>query len=113
MDRRGSRADGVHLPVGARDGTIVAPRCPPVPAHVRRLVPVASATESTAPGEFMTSDIKDCLPPVRDPRKPNLALPRGSIDTHVHVFEQDYPLSPDRRYNPPFSTLRDLQHLAA
>ena len=61
----------------------------------------------------MTGDIRDCLPPVRTPRKPNIVLPRGSIDTHVHVFEPGYPLSPSRGYNPPDSTLADLEHLHA
>ena len=40
-------------------------------------------------------------------------LPKGSIDTHVHVFEPGYALSPGRGYNPPFSTLADLTHLHA
>jgi predicted TIM-barrel fold metal-dependent hydrolase len=62
----------------------------------------------------MTDDIKDCLPPVRTPRRPNIALPAGSIDTHVHVFEQArYKMSPARGYNPPDSTLADLKHLHA
>jgi predicted TIM-barrel fold metal-dependent hydrolase len=62
----------------------------------------------------MTDDIKDCLPPVRTPRRPNIALPAGSIDTHVHVFEQTrYKMSPARGYNPPDSTLADLKHLHA
>jgi predicted TIM-barrel fold metal-dependent hydrolase len=61
----------------------------------------------------MTSEIKDCLPPVRTPRKPDVMLPKGSIDTHVHVFEPGYPLSPARGYNPPYSTLADLKHLHA
>jgi 2-pyrone-4,6-dicarboxylate lactonase len=61
----------------------------------------------------MTSTIKDCLPPDRNPRKPKVVLPRGSIDTHVHVFEPGYPLSPGRGYNPPDSTLADLKHLHA
>jgi predicted TIM-barrel fold metal-dependent hydrolase len=61
----------------------------------------------------MTSEIKDCLPPVRTPRKPDVVLPKGSIDTHVHVFEPGYPLSPARGYNPPCSTLADLKHLHA
>jgi 2-pyrone-4,6-dicarboxylate lactonase len=61
----------------------------------------------------MTGDIRDCLPPVRTPRKPNIVLPRGSIDTHVHVFEPGYPLSPSRGYTPPDSRLADLQHLHA
>src|SRR5262245_26279230 len=61
----------------------------------------------------MTSDIRDCLPFDRNPRKPQVVLPRGSIDTHVHVFEPGYPLSPGRGYNPPDSTLADLKHLHA
>ena len=61
----------------------------------------------------MTGGIRDCLPPVRNPRKPNVRLPAGSIDTHVHVFEPGYPLSPGRGYNPPHSTLADLEHLHA
>lgn len=56
-------------------------------------------------------DIRDCLPPDRNPRKPRIALPKGVIDTHVHVFERRYPLSPGRGYNPPESTLADLEHL--
>jgi 2-pyrone-4,6-dicarboxylate lactonase len=59
------------------------------------------------------SEIKDCLPPNRNPRRPALALPKGSIDTHVHVFEPGYTLSPGRGYNPPYSTLADLKHLHA
>ena len=61
----------------------------------------------------MTSNIRDCLPPDRNPHKPNFAPPSGSIDTHVHVFEPGYPLSPGRGYNPPHSTLADLKHLHA
>lgn len=38
-------------------------------------------------------------------------MPSGTIDTHVHVFEDSYPLSPGRGYNPPESTLDDLRHL--
>ncbi len=59
------------------------------------------------------SEIRDCLPPDRHPRKPKAALPKGAIDTHVHVFEPSYPLSPGRGYNPPTSTLADLKHLHA
>ncbi|MGB5082703.1 MAG: amidohydrolase family protein [Burkholderiales bacterium] len=59
------------------------------------------------------SEIRDCLPPDRNPRRPGFALPRGSIDTHVHVFEPGYALSPARGYNPPYSTLADLKHLHA
>jgi len=59
------------------------------------------------------SEIRDCLPPDRNPRRPGFVLPRGSIDTHVHVFEPGYALSPGRGYNPPTSTLADLKHLHA
>jgi 2-pyrone-4,6-dicarboxylate lactonase len=59
------------------------------------------------------SEIRDCLPPDRNPRRPGLALPKGSIDTHVHVFEPGYALSPGHGYNPPHSTLADLKHLHA
>jgi predicted TIM-barrel fold metal-dependent hydrolase len=59
------------------------------------------------------NDIRTCLPPDRNPRRPGIALPKGSIDTHVHVFEPRYPLAPGRGYNPPDSTLADLKHLHA
>ncbi|MBO6785031.1 MAG: amidohydrolase family protein [Alphaproteobacteria bacterium] len=59
----------------------------------------------------MANEIRDCIAPDRNPRKPNIDLPEGSIDTHVHVFYDRYPLSPGRGYNPPESTLEDLKHL--
>jgi predicted TIM-barrel fold metal-dependent hydrolase len=61
----------------------------------------------------MAEDIRDCLPPDRNPRKPKLVLPKGAVDTHVHVFEPGYKLSAGRGYNPPDSTLADLKHLHA
>ncbi len=61
----------------------------------------------------MTAEIRDCLPPDRNPRKPAFRLPPGATDTHVHVFENRYTLSPRRGYNPPESTLADLEHLHA
>jgi predicted TIM-barrel fold metal-dependent hydrolase len=61
----------------------------------------------------MAGEIRDCLPPDRHPHKPRTVLPRGSVDTHVHVFEAGYKLSPGRGYNPPDSTLADLKHLHA
>jgi len=59
------------------------------------------------------SEVRDCLPPDRNPRRPGFALPKGSIDTHVHVFEPGYALSPGRGYNPPWLTRADLTHLHA
>ena len=49
----------------------------------------------------MSSEIKNCIPPDRHPRAPAIRLPVGSIDTHVHVFEDRYPLSLWRGYNLP------------
>lgn len=59
----------------------------------------------------MNTEIRDCIAPDRNPRKPDLTLPAGSVDTHVHVFEGKYPLSPGRGYNPPDSPLPNLKHL--
>ena len=59
------------------------------------------------------SEIRGCLPPERNPRRPGIVLPRGSIDTHVHVFEPGYRLSAGRGYTPPYSTLEDLKQLHA
>jgi len=61
----------------------------------------------------MAEEIRDCLPPDRNPRRPTLAPPKGAIDTHVHVFAPPYKLSPGRGYNPPPSTLADLKQLHA
>jgi 2-pyrone-4,6-dicarboxylate lactonase len=54
------------------------------------------------------SEIPTCLPPVRDTRRPRLQVPPGSVDCHTHVFVSGYPLSPNRGYNPPESTLDDM-----
>ena len=62
----------------------------------------------------MNSVIRDCLPPVRNAAQAEHILPKGSVDTHIHVFEQArYRMNPDRGYNPPDSTLADLKHLHA
>ena len=59
------------------------------------------------------SEIRDCIAPDRNPRRPRTRLPKASIDTHVHIFEPGYALSPARGYTPPYSTLADLKHLHA
>ena len=54
------------------------------------------------------TDIPVCLPPVRDTRRANLRVPAGAVDCHTHVFAPGYPLSPNRGYTPPDSTLDDM-----
>jgi predicted TIM-barrel fold metal-dependent hydrolase len=54
-----------------------------------------------------------CSPPDRNPRRSGLATPPGSVDCHTHVFESRYPLSPDRGYTPPESTLEQMLHMHA
>lgn len=58
----------------------------------------------------MTATRPECLAPTRAPRTPGTRLPAGSVDTHVHVFDSRYQLSPARGYDPPDST---LEHLTA
>jgi predicted TIM-barrel fold metal-dependent hydrolase len=55
--------------------------------------------------------IRDCIAPDRNPHKPVVSLPKGTVDTHVHIFEKEFPLFDGRGYNPPESTLDDLRHL--
>jgi predicted TIM-barrel fold metal-dependent hydrolase len=54
------------------------------------------------------TEIPICLPPVRETRRARLAVPPGSVDCHTHVFVDGYPLSPERGYDPPQSTLDDM-----
>ena len=55
--------------------------------------------------------IRDCIAPDRNPNVPDIVLPNGSVDTHVHIFEKEFTLFEGRGYNPPDSTLNDLKHL--
>jgi len=57
------------------------------------------------------SEIPVCLPPDREPRVSRLTTPGGSVDCHTHVFVSGYPLSKDRGYTPPDSTLADMLHM--
>ncbi len=45
----------------------------------------------------------DCAPPLAPAAPPRVPLPRGSCDTHMHVFADPrrYPLYPGRGYTPP------------
>ncbi len=55
--------------------------------------------------------IRDCIAPDRNPREPIVNLPNGTVDTHVHIFEKEFPLFEGRGYNPPESSLENLRHL--
>src|SRR5262245_4750374 len=50
-----------------------------------------------------------CAPPLRDVRKPALALPAKAADCHAHVFGPvaQYPYAADRLYTPPPVFLED------
>ena len=64
----------------------------------------------TRHSEPLKQSLPECLAPTRAPRSPDSELPAGSVDTHVHVFDSRYPLSPQRGYDPPDSR---LEHLVA
>lgn len=51
------------------------------------------------------SEIPTCLAPIRDTRRTTMSIPDGAVDCHTHLFEDKYPLSPNRGYNPPESNL--------
>jgi 2-pyrone-4,6-dicarboxylate lactonase len=54
-----------------------------------------------------------CAGPDRNTKRPAFTLPRGSCDTHVHVFGPAaiYPFSPQRSYTPEDCTFEDLAKL--
>lgn len=56
------------------------------------------------------TDVPTCLAPVRDTRQVTMEVPPGAVDCHTHLFEDRYPLSPNRGYDPPES---NLDHMLA
>jgi 2-pyrone-4,6-dicarboxylate lactonase len=59
----------------------------------------------------MPPEIPVCLSPDRNPRKPDILLPEGSVDTHIHIFEPAYDFTLDRGYTPPEATLEQLRDM--
>ncbi|HSN39304.1 MAG TPA: amidohydrolase family protein, partial [Burkholderiales bacterium] len=51
-----------------------------------------------------------CLPPLGNPRTPDLPLPSGACDTHFHLFGpvSKFPYAPERAYTPPEAPLEAL-----
>jgi len=56
-----------------------------------------------------------CTPPQAPLRRPRMALPAGSCDTHVHVIgpASAYPLGPQRNYTPVVCTLAQYREVMA
>lgn len=51
-----------------------------------------------------------CLPPVSNPRKPEVATPAQACDSHFHLFGplSRFPYAPERAYTPPEAPLEAL-----
>ena len=51
-----------------------------------------------------------CLPPLLNPRKPEVATPAQACDSHFHIFgpTSRFPYSPARAYTPPEAPLESL-----
>ena len=56
-------------------------------------------------GGLQMTTIRDCIAPDRNPKVPGIKLPDGSIDTHVHIFESQYPLFEEE------AIILQIQHL--
>lgn len=56
-----------------------------------------------------------CPGPDRHLRRPQLALPRGTVDCHAHVFgpRAQFPFSPEASYTPEDCTVQDYEALLA
>ena len=54
--------------------------------------------------------LEPCLPPVANPKKPDVATPGRACDTHFHLFgpASRFPYSPGRAYTPPEAPLESL-----
>lgn len=63
----------------------------------------------------MSNEAPVCTPPQAPLRRPRMALPAGSCDTHVHVIgpASAYPLGPQRNYTPVVCTLAQYREVMA
>ena len=60
-------------------------------------------------------DLRYCFPPHPSPRKPSFQMPKGSVDTHFHIFgpPEVFPWSPPEKrvYTPPAAPLGHYHQL--
>jgi len=63
----------------------------------------------------VNADAPVCAPPQALLRRPRVALPSGSCDTHVHVIgpASNFPLDPQRNYTPVICTLAQYREVMA
>jgi len=63
--------------------------------------------------QYNMTEAPYCAPPHACTYKPQLAVPAGACDTHVHVFgpAEKYPYQDERSYTPPDSPPSDLFEL--
>ena len=56
-----------------------------------------------------------CLPPVPEPKRPDLPCPRGACDAHFHIFGpvSRFPYAESRAYTPPEAPLEALLRMHA
>lgn len=54
------------------------------------------------------TQIPNCSPPDRSPRRTDFRAPPGAVDCHTHVFPASYPLSAARGYTPRLATLDEM-----
>jgi 2-pyrone-4,6-dicarboxylate lactonase len=66
-----------------------------------------------AVGDPAVTPSAGCPPPHPNPRRPSVALPRGSCDSHCHVFgpASVFPYSQDRTFTPAEATVEALMAL--
>lgn len=61
----------------------------------------------------MSTEPPRLRPPRHDGRAPRLKAPAGACDTHFHIYEDDIPMKPERRYTPVEGGLAHYRKMAA
>src|SRR5690349_20077634 len=65
--------------------------------------------------ESLDSSLRVNFPPDPNPKKPRLAVPKGAVDTHFHVYGPPniFPFVDKRRYTPPAAPVEHYLQVAA